>query len=229
MIPNAIHYCWVGRGPKSKKIEHCIASWRKYCPDYQIIEWNEDNFDVNRNGYTRMCYEQRKFAFLSDYVRLLVLEQQGGFYFDTDVEVVRPIDALCNHKAFIGFETDYYVNTGQGFGCEAHNPAIRAMLAAYDDFLDGSQGTQGCPILNTRALEGFGLVHNGEYQDLGAISVYPRDYFNPYDAPTGRLFQTPNTYSIHWYAKSWMKKRTILRSYLMKPVHRLFQRIGLRK
>lgn len=229
MIPKVIHYCWFGRGPKSKKTEHCIASWKQFCPDYQIIEWNEDNFDVNQNAYTRMCYQERKFAFLSDYVRLLVLEEFGGFYFDTDVEVVRRIDDLCGHDAFIGFETDYYVNTGQGFGCEAHNSAVKSMLNAYSELIDGSQETQGCPILNTQALEGLGLVHNGKFQDLGSIVIFPKDYFNPYDDSTGRLHQTENTYSIHWYAKSWMNRRTVIRSFLMKPIHRLIQTMGFKR
>ena len=100
MIPKKIHYCWFGRNPKPKLAEKCIASWRKYCPDYEIIEWNEDNFDINTNGYTRMCYEEKKYAFLSDYVRLLVVAEHGGVYFDTDVELLRPIDDLRENDAF---------------------------------------------------------------------------------------------------------------------------------
>ena len=109
MIPKIIHYCWFGRGEKSKLAQKCIDSWKKYCPDYEIIEWNEDNFNIEMNGYTRMCYNQKKYAFLSDYVRLLVVEQYGGIYFDLDVELVKSLDDLLKHEAFFGFETDEYV------------------------------------------------------------------------------------------------------------------------
>lgn len=222
MIPKKIHYCWFGRGEKNQKAEACIASWKKYCPDYEIIEWNEDNFDVNRNAYTKMCYENRKFAFLSDYVRLLIVEEFGGIYFDVDVEVIRPLDPLLVHPAYFGFETNQYVNTGMGFGAEAHNPVVQSMIAAYDRLLDGEHGTVGCPILNTEGLVAHGLVLDGSRQDLGDAVVLPADFFNPYDDPTGRLRKTANTYSIHWYAKSWMSKKTILRSKLARPFHRLF-------
>ena len=186
------------------------------------MEWNEDNFDVNRNGYTRMCYEQKKYAFLSDYVRLLVIEEHGGIYFDTDVELLRPLDQLLTHPSFFGFEDAEHVNTGVGFGAESGNPAVQAMLAEYDPLLSGEQGIIGCPILNTNALQKLGLCLNGEKQDLGIAVVYPAVYFNPYDDPTGRLNKTKNTISVHWYSKSWMSKGTILRSRLTKPLHRIF-------
>ena len=229
MIPKTIHYCWFGCGEKPKLAQKCIASWKKFCPDYEIIEWNEDNFDVNRNGYTRMCYEQKKYAFLSDYVRLLVIEEHGGIYFDTDVELLRPLDQLLTHPSFFGFEDTEHVNTGVGFGTEPGNPAVQAMLAEYDPLLSGEQGIIGCPILNTNALQKLGLCLNGEKQDLGIAVVYPADYFNPYDDPTGKLNKTKNTFSIHWYSKSWMSKGTILRSKLTKPLHRLLGKDFFRK
>ena len=127
MIPKKIHYCWFGRGEKPKLAQKCIASWKKYCPDYEIIEWNENNFDVNMNGYTKWCYENKKYAFLSDYVRLLAVYKNGGLYFDTDVELIRNTDFLLNDQAFFGFETDGTevsnpknadINSGLRFGCE---------------------------------------------------------------------------------------------------------------
>ena len=229
MIPKVIHYCWFGRGEKPQLAQKCIASWKKFCPDYEFVEWNEDNFDVNRNGYTRMCYEQKKYAFLSDYVRLLVIEERGGIYFDTDVELLRPLDQLLTHPSFFGFEDAEHVNTGVGFGAESGNPAVQAMLAEYDPLLSGEQGIIGCPILNTNALQKLGLCLNGEKQDLGIAVVYPADYFNPYDDPTGKLNKTKNTFSIHWYSKSWMSKGTVLRSKLTKPLHRLFGKDFFRK
>lgn len=221
MIPKKIHYCWFGRGEKPKKAEKCLASWKKYCPDYEIIEWNEDNFDINQNPYTKMAYETKKFAFLSDYARLLIIYNEGGLYFDVDVEIIKPIDDLLENQAFFGFETDEYVNTGVGFGAEKHSQIVKMMLDEYDDLLDGKNGTVGCPILNTRALIKAGLVANGKKQNINGIQVYPSDYFNPYDDPTGRLNKTENTYSIHWFAKSWMSRKNIIRSILTKPIHRL--------
>lgn len=222
MIPKTIHYCWFGRGQKPKLAEHCIASWRRYCPDYRIVEWNEDNFDIRMNGYTRMCYEQRKYAFLSDYARLVILEKEGGIYLDTDVQMIRSFDRFLKYPAFFGFEDDRHVNTGIGFGAEAGNETVREMLAAYDRLLDGTAGVTGCPILNTQALVKRGLELNGQRQHLKDAEIFPAEYFNPYDDPTGRLNRTKKTCSIHWYAKSWMSRPAIIRSSLTKPIHRVF-------
>lgn len=224
MIPKKIHYCWFGNGEKSKKAIKCIQSWKKYCPDYEIIEWNENNFDLEMNPYVKYVYENKKYAFLSDYARLCVIYKEGGIYFDVDVEVIRPLDELLSNKSFFGFETKEYVNTGMGFGAEAGNPIIEQMLQEYDKLLDGQHGVIGCPILNTDALLKFGLIQDGTEQELGFGKIYPIEYFNPYDDPTGKLMKTEKTFSIHWYAKSWMDKKTIIRSKVLKPVHRLLRR-----
>ncbi len=221
MIPKKIHYCWFGGGEKPKLATKCIASWKKYCPDYEIIEWNEDSFDINQNAYTQMCIAEKQYAFLSDYARLYILEEHGGFYFDIDVELLKSVEAMREHEAYFSFETDDYVNTGIGFGAVAHNPAVQAMLAEYDYLLDGQHGTVGCPELNTRALVRLGLQKNGQLQQLPGFTVYPVEWFNPYDDATGRVNKTKNTISIHWYAKCWKSKGAIIRSKLTKPLHRL--------
>ena len=222
MIPKKIHYCWFGKKPLPTKALRCIASWKKYCPDYEIIEWNEDNFDVNQNPYTVYTYEHKKYAFLSDYARLQIILREGGLYFDVDVEVVKPLDELLVHSAFFGFETEKYVNTGVGFGAEAENQIVKSMLKEYDILLDGKHDTIGCPILNTTALTKRGMIQNGRKQVVDDAVIYPIPCFNPYDDPTGRLNKTEETYSIHWFAKSWMDKKTIIRSMLLKPIHRMF-------
>lgn len=222
MIPKKIHYCWFGRGEKPKLAQTCIASWRTYMPDYEIIEWNEDNFDINYNAYTKMCYEQKKYAFLTDYLRLVIIEEQGGIYFDTDVEAVRCFDDLLENPAFAGFENDTHIATGLGFGAEPHNPVIQQMLKEYDQLLDGQHGTIGCPILNTEAMLKFGLMLNGEKQNLGQIIAYPEDYFNPMDSATGVITRTPNTHSIHRYSMSWLPKHRIIRSKITQRFHRIF-------
>lgn len=222
MIPKTIHYCWFGRGEKTKLAQRCIESWSKYCPDYRIIEWSEENFDVNTNDYTRMCHEQKKYAFLSDYARLLIVAEHGGLYFDTDVELLKSPDDLLKHRAFWGFETPEYVASGLGFGSEANGKAVRAMLAEYEPLLDGQHGTIGCPRLNTDALLKLGLVTDGSLQYVADAAIYPVEYFNPYESNTGRLNVTDNTISIHWYASSWLSASKRLRSKVTRPLHRIF-------
>lgn len=177
--------------------QKCIASWHKYCPDYEIIEWNEDNFDVNMNGYTKICYEEKKYAFLSDYARLLIVAQNGGLYFDTDVELIKSPDELLNNDAFFGYETPEFVAMGLGFGSVAHGTAVEAMLAEYDPFLDGTNGTEGCPRLNTKALVKLGFVPDGMKQNIEGTVIYPSSFLNPLDSATRRLEKTDETVSIH--------------------------------
>lgn len=222
MIPKKIHYCWFGRGELSTTAKKCIKSWKKYCPDYEIIEWNEDNFDIHQNEYTRKVYAEKKYAFLSDYARLKIVYEQGGIYLDVDVELVKSLDDLLGNDAYFGFETKEFINTGVGFGAKKGNLAIKFLLDEYNQLLDGTKEVIGCPILNTEGLVKLGLVRNGQLQKLAECTVYPAEYFNPYDDPTGRLNKTKNTYSIHWYAKSWLDKKSIIRSKLTQPLHRIF-------
>lgn len=229
MIPKKIHYCWFGQNPKPKSVLKCIDSWKKYCPDYEIIEWNEDNFDVNMNGYTKMCYDLKKYAFLSDYVRLFVIEQFGGIYFDTDVEVIKSMDFLLSYDAFYCFETAEYVNTGEGFGSTAHSASICAMISEYNSLLDGTSGTQGCPVLNSAALEKLGMQRNGVRQTVANAIILPSDYMNPFDPATGKLTKTENTISIHWYSAAWLSPWRRLRTRLMRPIHRIFGKEFFRK
>lgn len=229
MIPKVIHYCWFGGGEQSPKMRKCIESWSKFCPDYEIVEWNETNYDVRKNAYLACCCDNKKWAFLSDYARLDIICENGGVYFDTDVEVVAGFDDLLEQKAFFGFETDAFVNTGLGFGSEKGGAAVRQMLQVYAPLLDGQHGTVVCPKLNTQALVELGLKADGTLQRFDDFTVYPADWFNPYDDPTGRLNKTNNTRSIHWYSKSWMDPKTVLRSKLTKPLHRVFGTDAFRK
>jgi len=225
VIPKRIHYCWFGRGEKPRLAKKCIASWKKYCPDFEIIEWNEDNFDASAYPYAQYCLENRKWAFLSDFVRLVVLCEHGGIYLDTDVELIRSPEKLLAYDAFYGFEDNTHVNTGEGFGTVAGHPVITAMKQQYltlEPQEDGSYPLVVCPALNTQALIPFGLALDGKEQMVAGARILPAEYLNPYDDPTGRLMKTKNTVSIHWYSKSWMNRGTILRSKLTKPFHRIF-------
>ena len=225
MIPKIIHYCWFGRGEKPKLATKCIHSWKKYCPDFEIIEWNEDNFDIDSYPYAKYCYDNQKWAFLSDFVRLAVVRKYGGIYFDTDVELLKPIDHLLDYDAFYGFEIQEKVNTGQGFGAIPEHNTVVSMYQKYMD-LSADENNQyplvTCPKLNTEPLVEMGLKLDDTFQVIEGAAILPSDYMNPYDDPTGRLSKTKNTISIHWYSKSWLDKKAIIRSILTKPFHRIF-------
>ncbi len=225
MIPKKIHYCWFGGKEKPALAQKCIESWKKYCPDYEIIEWNEDNFDVNICAYTQYHFQNKKFAFLSDYVRLCVIYQHGGFYFDTDVELKKNIDFLLSYDAVFGFENQQYINTGQGFGAVAQHDTICAMKKCYENLIPDSSGAftvDACPTYNTDALLPFGIQLNGTTQQLNNIMIFSPEYMNPFDNAKGTLNQTENTFSIHWYSKSWLSPKQKLILQFTRPFHRLF-------
>ena len=225
MIPKKIHYCWFGGNAKSKLAKKCIDSWKKYCPDYEIIEWNESNFDVTQNDYLKFCYENKKWAFLSDMVRLMIVYSEGGIYFDTDVEMIKNMDSMLGYGAFFGFENRKNIATGLGFGAEAHHPVIKDMLKSYEVLQmgkDSSYPLVTCPQLNTAALKTWGLQLTGEKQYLKDMIILPADYMNPYDDPTGMLKKTENTLTIHWYSKSWLDRKSIVKSKITRPFHRIF-------
>lgn len=229
MIPKIIHYCWFGRGEKPELAKKCIASWRRFCPDFEIREWNEDNCGDLAIPFMAEAYAAKKYAFVSDVMRLVVLEQYGGVYFDTDVEVLRDISPLLEDEGFIGFENDRFVNSGQVLAAIPHHPVIGAMIAEYKTlhFLnpDGSINAVGCPHLNSDVMERFGLVRNGQEQLVAGIHVYPEDYFNPMDSTTGKLTKTEHTYSIHWYSMSWMGKSSQIRVKIGRVVRRAWKTI----
>jgi len=209
MIPKTIHYCWFGRNPKPKLAEKCIKSWEKYCPDYEIVEWNEDNFDIaSAPLYVRQAYEAKKWAFVTDYVRLKVVYDHGGIYLDTDVEVVKPLDQFLQHRAYFGFEAREYVNTGLGFGSEKGLPLLSEMMEEYEQepFLldNGSYNEKTCPIRNTEVFQRYGLVReNREQKLIGDIVILPTEYFCPFITGS-QMKRTKNTATIHWYSGSWL-------------------------
>lgn len=224
MIPKIIHYCWFGRSKKPKIAEKCISSWKKYFPDFEIIEWNEDNFDLNYNTYTAFCYENKKWAYLSDLVRLIVVAKYGGIYFDTDVEVIKSFDNLLYYDAFYAFENKSNVATGLGFGSIANHPVLLDMIKIYDDIKRDETGNIkfiNCPVLNTKALMNYGLQLNGKLQNLDRVCILSPEYMNPYDDSIGKLQITDHTISIHWYTKSAFSTRKKIRNKLTKPIHRL--------
>lgn len=164
MIPKVIHYCWFGRNPKPELINKCIESWKKFCPDYEIKEWNEDNFDIHQCPYVEEAYECKKWAFVSDCARLKIIYDNGGIYLDTDVELLDSLDNILKYDFFFAFEHEFRVNTGYGFGAKKMSPIVQEMLSFYlgkHFIVDGKTDLTVCTISNTDALmkEFAGGVH----------------------------------------------------------------------
>lgn len=209
LIPKKIHYCWFGRNPLPERYKKWMDSWKKFCPDYEIIEWNEDNYDVTKNKYMKQAYEAGKWGFVPDYARLDIIYNYGGIYLDTDVELVKNLDELLYQEGFAGFESDKYVALGLGFGAVAGNELIKDMRNEYDkySFIDesGSFNLMTSPILQTQYLIERGLKQNGEYQILdGGFVIYPEKVLNGSGYPPRNVRLTPDTYSVHHYDGSWL-------------------------
>ena len=229
MIPKVIHYCWFGRGELTPLAKKCIASWRQFFPDYEIKEWNEDNFDVNIIPYTAEAYQVGRYAFVSDYARFWVLYLFGGVYFDTDVEVIRPMDDVLEKGPFMGFEQlgeCPAVNPGLGLAAEPGMALYNAVLDQFEQlsFLteNGSFNHYTMIPIVTDLLKGMGLICNGTVERVADVAIYPPDWFNPFDDATGRLHQTDNTRSIHWFAKSWMPAEPAGKTMTKRLLRRLF-------
>lgn len=215
-IPKIIHYCWFGGNPLPESAIKCINSWKKYCPDYQIIEWNENNFSIEEAcDYVKEAYKMKKWAFVSDYVRFEVVYKYGGCYFDTDVEIIKPIDDLIKNGAFFGRELNngsYDIATGLGMGAEKENSFYKKVIDDYTDdhFIleNGETNTNTVVDRVTKLLLEYGYDSNSNTkQVLENIHIYPTEYFCPMEFTTGKVTITDNTYSIHWYDMSWLSKK----------------------
>lgn len=227
MIPKIIHYCWFGRGAMPELVEQCIASWHQYMPDWEYRLWCEENFDINSAPrYVHEAYAAKKYAFVSDYVRLWALEKEGGLYMDTDVEVLRSFDPLLEDTAFIGLEESLALLPGTCvMGCEAHSQWVKDMLSTYNDarFInkDGTLDmTTNVQRLGDRILQG-GLQHKREIQYLPqwGLRVYTHDYFSPITS-TRVMRKSKNTYCIHRFAGSWVdeKKNGLRECWIVREV-----------
>lgn len=215
-IPKTIHYCWFGGKSKPDLVKRCIESWKKNLIDYEIIEWNEDNFDVNCCSYVREAYESGKFAFVSDYVRVHALYTFGGIYLDTDVEVFKSFNDFLHHDSFWGFEQENYIATST-IGAAKRNSLMKMFLDSYQNkkFInaDGSFDSLTNVAIITELLKKKGLKPNGEYQEIkGYGAFYPQTYFSPYDYINCRYFITDKTYAMHHFYKSWLPLKTRLKS-----------------
>lgn len=240
-IPKVIHYCWFGGKKKPPIVKKCIKSWKKYCPDYKIVEWNESNFDVYCIPYCEQAYRAGKWAFVSDYARLKVIYDHGGIYMDTDVELLRPIDELLKMDCFLGFQHEHYVSNGLIMGSVAGNCFVQENAAVYEskEFMpyDDSTKLTVCQEYTTEILLRYGLQipDPGYPQYVDGVNVFPSDYFCPYDHRTYKMNRTKNTYAIHHFASSWWDskrkaeywriKRMVALDYLLHTPNRLLIRI----
>lgn len=216
-IPKKFHYFWFGNGKKPDSVIRCIESWKKHCPDFEIIEWNETNYDIHKHPFMEKAYQEKKWAFVSDYARLDVLYEHGGIYLDTDVEVIKDFTPLIEHQAYIGFERLDLVNDGQGFGGAPGFPLFKEMLDCYNDLDEYIES----PKLRTKVLLAHGLRQDGSRQNVAGMEIYPIDYFCPKSFATGRIHKTKNTYSIHHFDGSWHGKNGKKYIYLMRFFNRL--------
>ena len=224
MIPKIIHYCWFGRNPLPKSAKKCIVSWQKFFPDYEIKEWNEDNFDVNIIPYTAEAYKSKKFAFVSDYARFWILYHHGGLYFDTDVKVIKPFDEILARGAFMGREAGAYMKNmgslglgvapGLGLGANPGLGLYKEFLQRYDNLhfilADGTLNTKTIVSYTTEILVKHGLDNNNnEPQEVAGVWVYPSDVFCPMDHTlANKITITDRTVSIHLYDCSWIDHNT---------------------
>lgn len=206
MIPKIIHFVWFGKNPLPDLAVHCIDSWKKYCPDYEIMEWNEQSFDISSCLYAKEAYEAKKWAFVSDYVRLKVLYEYGGVYMDTDVELVDSLDGYLSEKAFCGFESDASIQTGI-MACEKNHTLFKYLLDSYFErkFFreDGTYDQTTNVAIITEIMLQCGVHLNNKKQTVCDITVYPTEYFCPKDEATGITNLTENTVCIHHFDGSW--------------------------
>lgn len=206
-MEKVIHYCWFGQNPLPESAIKCIDSWKKFCPDYQIKEWNESNFDFSQCKYAVRACELKKYAFLSDYARFKILYEYGGVYLDTDVELIKGLDEIVEKGPFMGCEGNYAVASGLGIGAEPKMEIYKELVELYEniDFEkdDGSSNVKTVVDYVTEVFTKYGFKKTDEIQLIKGVYVYPQEYFCPKDVDSGALNITDNTVSIHHYDASW--------------------------
>lgn len=228
-IPSIIHYCWFGGKEKPEFVNYCIGTWKRYHPDYEIIEWNESNFNLNYNSYVSEAYRNRKFAFVSDVARLYALENYGGIYFDTDIEILKSLEEFRGHRFFSGFECDTGVLTSL-IGAEKGHPWITEMLKYYDKRKFTNEKGQLDMTTNVELFTQYavknGLILNGKHQELSSgVTYYPQEYFCPIDYSVRKIVLTQNSHSIHHCLGSWVGSNKKVWNYIKIRSKRIYKRI----
>ena len=210
MIPKKIHYCWFSGKKLPEQFQKYIDSWKKFCPDYEIVRWDESNYDISQNAYMESAYKEKRWGFVPDYARFDIIYREGGIYLDTDVEVIKSLDSLLENPAFLGFESAKMINPGLGFGAERGNPVIKALRDMYEGISfyneDGSLNLVPSPYYATEKLKEFGILAESKCQKSEFVTVYPTEYFGCKDYNSGEIHITKNSFSIHHYSCTWMTR-----------------------
>lgn len=226
LIPKKIHYMWLGKKELPVSLQKCIDSWKRYCPDYEIIRWDEDNYDVEKHEYMRDAYRAGAYGFVPDYARLDILYHHGGIYMDTDVEVIRSLDPLLYQEAFCGVEKWQVLNFGGCSGAVKGNRMVGEFLEERKGIgffhPDGSQNRTTCGFYDTNVAIRQGYRLDGTTQNVRGMNIYASDYFQPYDYMSGHNDITEHTYSVHWFNGGWLDEK--LKSANEEAAHR-FDRI----
>lgn len=208
MIPKKIHYCWFGRNEMPLFLKECIETWRKYCPDYEIIQWNEDNYDVNKYRYTKEAYDHGKYGFVTDMARLDILYENGGIYFDTDVSLIKNIDNMLFQPGFVATEQWGNINTGGGCGFVKEHPILKNMLDNRREipfvFEDGTFNTETNGLYESKYMMKYGYMPNGKKQVIEGVTIYPSEINHPYNYMSGEISLTEFTVSVHYFYGGWM-------------------------
>ncbi len=208
LIPKKIHYMWLGRKELPDNLRRCIESWKKHCPDYEIIEWNEDNYDITKHPYMKDAYDVGAYGFVPDYARLDILYNEGGIYLDTDVELKKSLDSLLYQEAFCGVEKWQVLNYGGCSGAVKGSKAIKRFLEARENVffidIDGKHNRNTCGFYDTRVAIDMGYKLDGTTQYVQGMNIFASDYFQPYDYMSGNLNMTDHTYSVHWFNGRWL-------------------------
>ncbi len=219
-----IHYCWFGGKNKPESVLKMIDSWKKFCPDYKIIEWNEENFNLNSCDYVKEAYETNNYAFVSDFARIKVLYEYGGVYLDTDVELIGSLDKFINSKFCVGFQDEEYINTGLIIA-EKGNKILMDILNYYENrhfLINGKCDRTSNPVIITEILKKYGLIIKNQNQFYDNLIIYANDYFCPLDYKTKKLNKTINTACIHWFDGSWLtanqKRKLKIKKFLKKII-----------
>lgn len=231
MIPKVIHYCWFGENALPLDAKRCISSWEKYCPDYDIKRWDEKNFDVESNQYIKTAYELKQWAFVSDYARLKIIYDNGGVYFDTDVEIIKNIDFMLLNDCYMGISQDGNINTGLGFGGVKHHEMIYKLLLAYNGLEFDINKKIPCPVIDTELFKKYGYSYENKDQEqiIEGVHLYPAKFMDPIILQGNNPnLLCDDTVSIHHYSGSWLSgwsrfKRTLACNFGVKRVQRLKQ------
>ena len=225
MIPKIIHYCWFGHNKLPSDTRRFIETWKKFCPDYEIKEWNESNFNIDCCKFVRQAYDNKAWAFVSDYARLKIVYDNGGIYLDTDVELLKNLDFLLDNSFFACVsQIENLCNSGLGYGAEQGNPVVRKMMEVYEsmEFDPARKNEIACPNINDAIIKSLGYKLSDDVVDVNGMTILPPRYMDPLATGDSKTLLCDDTISIHHYSASWTSRGNRLK-------RKLFNMVGLER